>query len=201
MEIEKGKLLVKTAREKILAHLSGKKYTLKSVPAEFKRKMGVFVTLETHPARELRGCIGYPEPIFPLIDAILDAAVSAATRDPRFPPVSASEMEKITVEITVLTPPKQIKVSSPAEYPKKIKLGRDGLIAEASGFKGLLLPRVPVEWKWTVEEFLSHTCLKAGLPPDLWKSGKVALYSFQGELFAEESPGGNIIKKNIKNNL
>jgi len=191
---EDGKLAVKLARERIETYLEGREMNLPPLPPLFKRKMGVFVTLNTYPGRELRGCIGFPEPHLPLIDALLDSAISAATRDPRFIPVRAEEMDEIVVEVTLLTPPEEIKYRDPGELPKKIKIGRDGLIAQEGPFRGLLLPQVPVEWNWNEEEFLDHTCIKAGIPPGDWREGRVRFFRFQGEIFAEESPRGEIKK-------
>ena len=182
--LEEGEELVRIARKNIENYLSsGKKIELKEVKEKYKEKMGVFVTLKKN--EELRGCIGYPRPVLPLIEALLDVSISAAVRDPRFPPVSLKEMEKITVEITILTPPELIK-SDPKDYPKNIEVGRDGLIVEKGFFSGLLLPQVPIEWNWDEEEFLANTCMKAGLPIDSWLDPDIKVYKFQGQIFGEE---------------
>lgn len=183
--IEEGEELVRMARKNIENYLSsGNKIELKEVKEEYKKKMGVFVTLKKN--EKLRGCIGYPRPVLPLIEALLDVSISAAVRDPRFPPVSLKEMEKITVEITILTPPELIK-SDPKDYPKNIEIGRDGLIVEKGVFSGLLLPQVPVEWNWDKEEFLANICMKSGLPIDSWLDADTKIYTFQGQIFCEES--------------
>jgi hypothetical protein len=96
-----------------------------------------------------------------------------------------------------LTPPELIKVNNPKEYPKKIKVGRDGLIVKKGWASGLLLPQVPVEWKWDEEEFLSQTCWKAGLPPETWLSPGVEIYSFQGQVWCEEKPRGKVVRKEL----
>ena len=183
MNPEQGNLLLKIARENIAARLKGKTYE-PECPKEFKEELGVFVTLHTKTG-DLRGCIGYPEPIKPLIDALLDVSISAALRDPRFPPVRIEELDDLRVEVTVLSKPELIEVDSPEEYPSKIEIGKHGLIVESGFNKGLLLPQVPIEWKWDKEEFLSHTCQKAGLPLDFWKSGDAKIYKFTGEIFSE----------------
>ncbi|MEA1994401.1 MAG: TIGR00296 family protein [Euryarchaeota archaeon] len=181
---EEGKELVRTARKNIEYYLdTGKKIELGDIKEKYKEKRGVFVTLKKK--GELRGCIGYPRPIMPLMNALLDTSVSAATRDPRFPAVSRGEMKKITVEVTVLTPPKLIQCN-PQEYPERIEIGKDGLIVEKNGRSGLLLPQVPTEWDWDEEEFLSHTCRKAGLPIDTWLEKDTIVYRFQGQIFTEE---------------
>ena len=190
--LEDGKLAVRIARAAIIEKLGGDKTSDYDEPEVFERKSGVFVTLNTYPEKDLRGCIGFPEPILRLKKAIRDAAVSAATKDPRFAPVSLKEMSKIIVEVTLLTPPERIRYSDPDDLISRIEIGRDGLIASKSFFSGLLLPQVPVEYGWTAEEFLSHTCMKAGLHPEEWRRGDVEFKSFTGRLFSEKEPGGDI---------
>jgi uncharacterized protein (TIGR00296 family) len=194
-DIEDGKFAVKMARQIIEDYLKGDDSGKFKVPDKFKRKSGVFVTLHTYPDNNLRGCIGFPEPHFKLYQAITDAAISAATRDPRFPKVSPKEMKKMVVEVSLLTPPELIKVKDTKEYLKKIKIGRDGLIVERAFYRGLLLPQVPVEWNWDVETFLEHTCNKAGLPSEAWKDKTVKFFSFQAKVFSEKKPNGKIFEK------
>jgi uncharacterized protein (TIGR00296 family) len=112
-------------------------------------------------------------------------AISAATQDPRFPPVTINELDSIDVEVSVLTKPELINVDKPSEYPGKINVGEDGLIVEMGYYRGLLLPQVPLEWKWDVDEFLSNTCMKAGLLPDCWLKPEVKIYSFKSQIFEE----------------
>ncbi|MEM2128288.1 MAG: TIGR00296 family protein, partial [Candidatus Methanomethylicaceae archaeon] len=160
-------------------------------------KSGVFVTLEkvTTRGRSLRGCIGYPVPHLPLVEATVDSAISAAFNDPRFPPVERQELDSIVFEVSILTPPVLIKVESPKDLPSSIKVGRDGLIVENGYYRGLLLPQVPVEYGWDEETFLAECCMKAGLPPDAWLSRKTQVYKFTAEIFAESSPKGEVIQK------
>ena len=195
--LEEGKLAVSLARKVIEAWVQGRK-DLKlpdDLPESFKRKAGIFVTLNSYPDKELRGCIGYPEPIMPLIEALVDAAKSASTRDPRVPPVTAKELDRIVVEVSLLTPPELIKVKNPKEYLGIIKIGRDGLIAQNSFSRGLLLPQVPVEWEWDVHTFLDHTCMKAGLNADAWTEKETKMFSFAAEIFDETRPGGDIVAR------
>ncbi|MFO8051449.1 MAG: TIGR00296 family protein [Thermoplasmatota archaeon] len=189
---EDGELAVRTARSTIEKKLSNEDVEFPSLSSVFKRKSGVFVTLNTYPDKELRGCIGYPEPIMELEKALRDAAVSAASRDPRFPPVRTEEMDRIVIEVTLLTPPKKIEFRSEEDLVSQIKIGRDGLIARKSMYSGLLLPQVPVEYGWNPEEFLSHTCMKAGLHPEEWRRGNVSFQRFQGRVFGEQTPGGKV---------
>ncbi len=182
---EEGNFLVKLARKTIEVYLNEEKVlnVPDDTPNTLKEDMGVFVTLNR--GDDLRGCIGYPEPIKPLVNAVIEAAISAATQDPRFPPVKPHEMDEITVEVSVLTKPQLIEVDKPADYPEKIKIGEDGLIVETRFYRGLLLPQVATEWRWDAEEFLSNTCMKAGLSPDCWLSPEVKIYQFQGQIFQE----------------
>ena len=98
------------------------------------------------------------------------------------------------IEVSVLTPPEPIE-GPPHERPKKIKVGRDGLIVKKGIYSGLLLPQVPIEWGWDEEEFLSETCWKAGLPPDCWLDGDTEVYRFTAEIFEEEHPNGPVKRK------
>ncbi len=197
--LDDGKFAVKTARSIIEAVVSGKEFTVPEPPEIFKNKSGIFVTINTFPKHNLRGCIGYPEPIFPLIEALEKAAESAALHDPRFPSVEGEELDNIVIEVSLLTPPEQIEVSKPKQYVKEVKIGRDGLIIEKGEYnKGLLLPQVPVEWNWKVDEFLSHTCMKAGLLPDCWLDEGTKIYKFSAEIFAEVEPKGEIVEKTLK---
>jgi hypothetical protein len=126
-----------------------------------------------------------------LQSAILEAAQSV-TQDPRFPPLQEAELDAILVEMTVLTKPELIKVKEPKDYPAHIDIGCDGLIVEHGFYKGLLLPQVPVEQGWEKEEYLSHTCMKAGLPPDAWLDKTTKISKFQGQIFTEIKPCGLI---------
>ena len=160
-------------------------------------KRGVFVTIETHPSHELRGCIGYPLPIKELALAVVDCALSAAFEDPRFPPVEKNELAKLVIEVSVLSVPEQLSVKKPEEYLKRIKVGRDGLIIHYGYSSGLLLPQVPVEWNWNEEEFLCQVCEKAGLPREMWRSPSANISSFSAQIFTEKTPAGVVVQKKL----
>ena len=190
-----GVVLVKTARKAVTEFLSnGNRMKLESdLKEKFSFNSGVFVTLNNPDG--LRGCIGFPMPEKKLSHAIVEGAIAAATEDPRFPSVKTNELNDIVFEVTVLTPPVEIDVSDPMEYLEKIKVGRDGLIIRHSFSSGLLLPQVPVEYGWNVEEFLQHTCEKAGLSRDTWKNESVKIEKFEGIIFKEETPNGVIVRE------
>ncbi|MGV7226860.1 MAG: TIGR00296 family protein [Nitrosopumilus sp.] len=189
-----GEKLVKMARKSVTEFLrNNSKIDVVEFDSKFDFSSGVFVTLNKQDS--LRGCIGYPLPIKKLSDGLIDAAISAATQDTRFSPVSIDELDKITFEVTVLTPPVEIKVEQPSEYLKQIQVGKDGLIVENSYSSGLLLPQVPTEYGWNIEEFLEYTCQKAGLEKDAWKDKDTKISKFQGVIFKEESPNGTIIRE------
>ena len=197
IKLEDGITLVKTARKIVTEFLKeGVKIVLeKEFQDKFSFKSGVFVTLNNPIG--LRGCIGYPLPDKKLFNALTDAAISAAIEDPRFPPVKSEELDSITFEITILTPPQTIKVDDPQEYSKKIKVGQDGLIVRYGYNSGLLLPQVPIEWGWNEQEFLEHTCEKAGLSKDYWKNPEIEVQKFQGIVFKETSPKGKVIEEKL----
>jgi len=190
-----GEILVKTARHVVTEYLKNRtKIKLEQTfESNFSYNSGVFVTLNNPIG--LRGCVGFALPDKKLYNALVDAAISAATEDPRFPPVTAEELEEITFEVTVLTPPEVIHVSDTVEYPSRIKVGRDGLIVKHGFNSGLLLPQVPVEYSWTEEEFLGYTCEKAGLPRDCWKDKETQVQKFEGIVFKEETPNGRVVRE------
>jgi len=198
LNLEQGKFLVKLARKAIETVLQLGE--LPQLPADvdevLKEQRGVFVTLHEQVGNEkmLRGCIGIPYPVKPLVEATIESAINAAFRDPRFPPVEADELDKLMVEVSVLTPPQLIEVSDPREYPSQIVIGRDGLLVESDWQRGLLLPQVAIEHGFDATTFLEQTCLKAGLPKDAWRKGKVKVYSFQAQIFAETEPDGEVVE-------
>ncbi|WP_405023579.1 TIGR00296 family protein [Metallosphaera sp.] len=159
-------------------------------------KYGIaFVTLETDVGGnyELRGCIGYIEAVAPIKEVVSRAAIAAAFSDPRFDPLSESEMDKILIEITILTKPEPINALKREEIPSMISIGTDGLIIEKGiTHAGLLLPQVPVEYCWESETFLAETCIKAGLMPDCWLDKSVSIKRFQGLIIRETSPGRGV---------
>ena len=190
-----GHILVKTARMIVTQYLkNGIKAKLeKEFTENFSFKSGVFVTLNS--TLGLRGCIGYPLPDKSLFNALEDAAISAATKDSRFSVVKSKELDSITFEVTILTPPEKIVVSKPEEYLSKIKVGRDGLIVKHGFYSGLLLPQVPIEYGWNEKEFLEYTCEKAGLPKNYWKNSETEIQKFEGIVFKEENPNGKVIRE------
>ncbi len=197
ISLEEGIELVKLARKSIeYAMASGKKLREETQNKNFLEKKGAFVTLKTFPEEELRGCIGRPYPSQPLWNAIIDSATDAAFNDDRFGQLSAKELEKIVIEISVMTIPMEIKRKK-EELPEKIKIGEDGLIIETPYTAGLLLPQVASEEKWDSETFLQHLCLKAGLNPEEWKNPKTKISKFQAQIFKEEKPNGKIVEEKI----
>jgi uncharacterized protein (TIGR00296 family) len=199
---QEGEFLVQLARETVKRYLENGEKTSspKDTPQKLFTKCGVFVTINTVRDKErfLRGCIGYPYPTNPLIEAIIDSAINAATEDPRFDPVEPVELGRVVFEVSVLTPPELVQTDNPKEYVSKIKVGEDGLIIENGWRKGLLLPQVPIEWGWGEEEFLCECCTKAGLPPDSWLNKNTKLYKFKAIIFEEETPNGAIKRLQLK---
>lgn len=160
--------------------------------AEFLAEVrGVFVTLKKLNG-DLRGCIGFPYPVKRLGDAVVEAAISAAKHDPRFPPVQPDELDGLLVEVSALTKPERLTYKSPKELPGMVRIGVDGLMITAPGPGGLLLPQVATEYHMEAEEFLSQTCLKAGLMPDAWLTDRITVQRFQADVFGEVSPRGEV---------
>ncbi len=192
-----GELAVRMAREAIESKVRGRALPPFSVPGSFERDSGVFVTINTHPGEELRGCIGYPNPFFPLAKAIVKAA-EGATEDPRFPPLGVPELDRVVVEVSILTPPEPLEVRKPKQLPGLVRVGVDGLIAARGAARGLLLPQVAVDWGWDAEEFLAQTCMKAGLMPDAWLEPETRFSRFQSEIWGEARPRGPIERRTLE---
>ncbi|KAF5428902.1 hypothetical protein C5S39_10090 [Candidatus Methanophagaceae archaeon] len=182
---EEGKKGLQLAREAIEQYLSDsmKMKAKNGLPESFEEERGVFVTLNKYGT--LRGCIGYPYPVFKLKEAIIDAAISAAVNDPRFPAVTEEELTDITIELTVLTVPQVLK-EQPKDLPEHIAIGKHGLIVKKGLYQGLLLPQVATEHNWSSEEFLCESCWKAGLSQDAWLDEDTEVSIFEGQIFKEE---------------
>ncbi|OFV94448.1 MAG: hypothetical protein A3G76_16145 [Acidobacteria bacterium RIFCSPLOWO2_12_FULL_65_11] len=174
-ETDRG-LLLRIAREAITAHVCVITASAMERAEVLDRPGGAFVTI--HKQRELRGCIGHVEANEPLGRVIPRCAVAACSSDPRFPPVIASELPHLLVELSLLGP------LEPVLAPDEIEIGRHGLVVERDWHRGLLLPQVATEWRWDRTTFLAETCHKAGLSRDAWRHG-VQLWRFEAEVFGE----------------
>jgi len=174
------KKLLEIARKSVETVIeSGKVYEPSANDIEsIKQARGAFVTLKI--AGQLRGCIGYTAPLKPLYLVVRDAAIQAATNDPRFKAVSKEELPYLEYEISVLSPFRHVR------DVKEIKIGRDGLLIKKGPHVGLLLPQVPVEWGWDRQTFLEQTCRKAGLPKEAWQDEDADLFRFSAFVFGEK---------------
>jgi AmmeMemoRadiSam system protein A len=171
--------LIRLARAAIEAALKGlPPPALEHVTDELRREAGAFVTLRRRRDHKLRGCVGYIEPRLPVARTVSEAAVSAATQDGRFEPVTLPELGELRLDVSVLGPTFPIR-------PEQIVVGRHGLVIECRGRRGLLLPQVPLEWGWDQATFLEHTCRKAGLANDAWRRSDARLSGFEAEVFGE----------------
>ncbi|MBU5574911.1 MAG: AmmeMemoRadiSam system protein A [Candidatus Aenigmarchaeota archaeon] len=184
-----GQFLLRFSRQAIIEYLKNKRKIdiPKNYPKELNEKKGIFVTLHKEIRNgiyELRGCMGIPYPIMPIIEAVIEASISAAN-DPRFIKLKEDELKKIKIEISILTEPELIKVKKPEDYLKNIRSKIDGLIIKKGIMSGLLLPQVWNEVK-DKEEFLNILCYKAGLLRDSWKDPSVEIYKFQVQIFKEK---------------
>jgi uncharacterized protein len=199
LTLSEGTYLVRLARRAIEASFARAKVDLSDAPSKTREICGVFVTLNSLHGREkqLRGCLGYPYPIKPLMEAVYEMAEAAAFEDPRFPQLTKKELSEIIIEVSVLTPPEAIKVERSDQYPSCVKVGEHGLITKRGGRSGLLLPQVATEWGWDSEEFLSQCCIKAGLAPDSWLLPGTQISSFKAIIFAEKTPGGVVEREEI----
>jgi AmmeMemoRadiSam system protein A len=171
--------LLGLARRAILSRLEGAPLPHpERPPAALAEPGAAFVTL-TEPGHRLRGCIGHVIGHDPLWRSVRDNALAAAFEDPRFPPVSRDEIDRLEIEISVLSPLVR------AERPDAVEVGRHGVVLSGDGRRGLLLPQVPLEYGWDRETFLAHACRKAGLPPDSWRRPGTRIELFTAEVFSE----------------
>ncbi|MCX6681058.1 MAG: TIGR00296 family protein [Methanothrix sp.] len=195
LTLEEGRQAVHLARQALTDYIETKKIIEpQDLPPVFLEKRGVFVTL--HEDGDLRGCIGYPQPVMALGKAIVDSAINAGSRDPRFPSVRPGELGRIEVEVTILTRPK-IYTAPKKELPELVLVGRDGLIVTRGPYSGLLLPQVAPEWGFDSREFLSQTCVKAGLTADAWLDEDTKVQHFQAQIFAEVAPDREVFEKSF----
>ncbi len=180
MTSEERLFLLELARKSIESELSGVHLTIPDVVSpSLLQHRGAFVTLHKH--GQLRGCIGTFVADKPLYKVVQEMAVSAAFRDPRFPPLSETELPKIDLEISVLTPLR------PVEDIEEIQVGTHGIYLMNGPCHGVLLPQVATEYGWDRETFLDHTCLKAGMYPGCWKEPATRIYIFSAEIFSEQT--------------
>ena len=179
---QQRKTLLQIARDSIAAALEGRRPDLDkyAIDDALRRPSGAFVTLNDQKG-ELRGCIGSIVPVAPLYHAVSQSAMNAALRDPRFYPVEPEELPTLHLEISVMGPIERVK------DPSEIQVGRDGLIVTRGPYAGLLLPQVATDYGWDRETFLEHTCTKAGLPRDAWRSDVTRIERFSAEVFGEET--------------
>ncbi len=195
LTLDEGRIAVRLAREALACYVDTKKILApEKLPPVFDEKRGVFVTL--HEDGALRGCIGYPQPIMALGQAIVDSAINAGSRDPRFPGLRPGELKRIEMEVTILTKPEPY-LGSKKRLPELVQVGRDGLIVSRGPYSGLLLPQVAPEWGFSPLEFLSQTCVKAGLPPDAWLDEDTLVQHFEAQIFAEVAPEREVFEKSF----
>jgi AmmeMemoRadiSam system protein A len=179
LEPTESSTLLRLARETLERHLGGLDPPVPPADhAAFTEHRATFVTLTRRGSGELRGCRGEIVPQRPLAESVMHMAIASATDDPRFPPVTQHELSGLHIEISILTPLELID-------PEDVEVGRHGLYIRYAGRAGLLLPQVAPEHRWTREEFLMHTCRKAGLRDNAWRESEAALYGFECEVFGE----------------
>ncbi len=193
---EHGEQLVRAARNTIELSIINPRFNKEIVTkslSDFERLNGVFVTLEHYPTMELRGCIGFPRAVAPLRESVVDSAIAAAFEDPRFVSVSKNELDELLVSVSILSNPSRLNGTARSRL-NGIKIGRDGLLVEYGMHSGLLLPIVAVQHEWDKKRFLEEACRKAGIHADYWSQPNIKIYTFQTQVFKEETPRGNVIE-------
>lgn len=182
-----GKILIRLARQAIEQELGMKgsaplSAELLADPV-LQARQGVFVTL--HKRGQLRGCIGSLTGTESIVDGIRHHAINAAFHDHRFAPVTAAEIQELTIDISVLTEPEPLVYEDCADLVAKLRPGVDGVILRDSSWAcATFLPQV---WDQlpTVELFLCHLCCKAGLPESAWRRNCLTIQTYQVQCFKE----------------
>jgi AmmeMemoRadiSam system protein A len=176
---EQRRILLAVARRAIEARLRGVELASEAADDALRVPRGAFVTLRRRDDGELRGCVGYVEPRYPLVETVAQAAASAATHDDRFEPVTLQELPQLLLDVSALGALAPIASGD-------VVVGRHGLLIRLRGRGGLLLPQVAVDHGWSPETFLEQTCRKAGLPAGAWRDPGVELLAFTAEVFGED---------------
>jgi len=177
-------ILLSQARETITAELESRKPVYSKTETDedssLYKPCGAFVSLHTGVERSLRGCIGRMTANLPLVETVRLMAREAAFGDPRFPPLKKEELSRTHIEISALSP------MTPCSDPQKVKVGVHGLYLRRGGRSGVLLPQVPVEQGWNLDQYLDYICIKAGLPPGSYEAPDAELLTFTAIVFGEE---------------
>ncbi|MDR2304758.1 MAG: AmmeMemoRadiSam system protein A [Treponema sp.] len=182
LSVEEKKLLLSVARETVAARLERRKpghYEPPAGESSLNYPCGAFVTI--HKQARLRGCIGRMSTAGPLLDTVKAMALEAAFGDPRFPPLDSAEFPLCRFEISALSPMEK------CSNPREVRVGVHGLYLSRHGRSGVLLPQVPVEQGWDLDEYLDYICIKAGLPPHSYDAPDASLYTFTAIVFGEET--------------
>ncbi len=179
-----GQKLIELAKQSLFHSFSKTELNLSQFDDSFfYENRGIFITL--YKDGKMRGCVGYPQANKPLIETVPSVCLSAAFRDMRYPPLKESELSEITFQISVLSQPQKLLTENIDDYYSQIKIGEDGIIVKDSVRYGLLLPHVPVNSGWNVDDYLGFACSKAGLTNEAWKSGDLDVYKFNAQTFEE----------------
>lgn len=196
LNLEEGALLVEAARNAVTGFLEKGALKLeKTKNKKLNERFGVFVTIKKSDQHSLRGCIGFISPMH-LYETVQRAALQAAFKDSRFPPLQKDELNDVIFEVSVMTEPLLVSGKNLTEIKRKVKIGHDGLIISNGPYSGLLLPQVPIEQKWDVNEFLCNLCYKASMTPSFLEDENTKIWKFQCQVFAETEPKGEV--KEIK---
>ena len=192
--LDEGRRLVSAARSSIELFLKDPRFEpemVKSTLKEFSKPDGVFVTLRHYPNEVVRGHAGFSEPIAPLGESLVEAAIAAAFGDQRFVPLSHRELDDVVIEIDIISKIEKIG-GSEANRLKRLSLGRNGIIVRHGTNKGILMPEFPVRHRLSKQQALEEACIHAKLPESYWKQPSVEVLYFTSQHFIEETPSGRV---------
>jgi len=200
--LDVGRFLVKLARSAVREYLSRGRILdpPSDTPPELLRdNYGVFTTIEVKRGDryQLRGCIGFPRGYQNVARATIASAIAACCEDPRFPPMKLKELDSVVFEVSILSPLKTLSVARPKDYLNLVVIGRHGVVVERGPYSGLLLPQVPVEYCWDVQEYLMEACAKAFLPGDCWLEEGTTIMVYEAQVFREVDVEGEVVERNL----
>lgn len=200
--VDVGRFLVKLARRAVREYLE-RGIAIEpppETPGELLRdNYGVFTTIEVKRGDryELRGCIGFPRGYQNVARATIASAIAACCEDPRFPPMKLGELNNVVFEVSVLSPLRSPEVSRPRDYLNVVVVGKHGIVVEKGPYGGLLLPQVPVDYCWDVQEYLMEACAKALLPGDCWLDEDTTILLYEAQVFREVDVDGDVIERDL----
>ncbi len=193
--LEDGERLIKAARYSIELFLKSPRFESRIIENHIKQyaeHRGVYILLYHYPTITMRGSSGFSRPVSQLNKLVVEAAIAAATEDPKHVPVSEPELDECVIELYILSDPERVEKRDNRKITKLIKAGKDGVMIQYGFKSGVILPTIAARNGWKQEEMLDNACIEAGLPKDSWKRKEIELHRFTAKVFRESRPHGMV---------